>query len=66
MRDVKPNAFICGKIGRRGRGNNRLHTLLTETLLPCLLLRTRLIELFLPSRGGDSWDGREGKEGDEE
>ena len=66
LRDVETNAFIYGKIrGGRGRHND-LRTLLTETLLPCLLLRSRLIELFLLCRSGDSWDGREGKEGDEE
>ena len=66
MRDVKSNALICEKISRRGRGNNRLHTLLAEPLLPCLLLRSRLVELLLLGRGGDSWDGREGEEGDYE
>ena len=39
LRDVESNALICGKIrGGRGRHND-LRTLLTETLLPCLLLR---------------------------
>ena len=39
LRDVETNAFIYGKIrGGRGRHND-LRTLLTETLLPCLLLR---------------------------
>ena len=66
LRDVESNALICGKICRRGRGNNRLHTLLTESLLPCLLLRSRLVELLLLGRGGDNRDGREGEEGDEE
>ncbi|EGK60032.1 hypothetical protein HMPREF9081_1217 [Centipeda periodontii DSM 2778] len=40
LRDVEADAFICGKISRRGRGNNRLHTLLTETLLPLRFLRS--------------------------
>ena len=31
-----------------------LYTLLTETLLPLRLLRSRLLELFLLGRGGDS------------
>ena len=65
LRDVELDALICGKIRRRGRGDHRLHTLLTETLLPCLLLRSRLVELLLLGRGGDNWDGREGEEGDE-
>ena len=66
LRDVETNAFIYGKIrGGRGRHND-LRTLLTETLLPCLLLRSRLVELLLLGRGGDSWDGREGEEGDYE
>ena len=39
LRDVESNALICGKIRRRGRGDNRLHTLLTESLLPLRLLR---------------------------
>ena len=39
LRDVEADAFICGKISRRGRGDNRLHTLLTEPLLPLRLLR---------------------------
>ena len=38
LRDVESDAFICGKIRRRGRGDNRLHTLLTETLLTLRLL----------------------------
>ena len=66
LRDVESDALICGNIRRRGRGNNRLHTLLTESLLPCLLLRSRLVELLLLGRGGDNRDGREGEEGDEE
>ena len=66
LRDVESDALICGKISRRGRGNNRLHTLLTESLLPLCLLRSRLIELLLLRRGGDNRDGREGEEGDEE
>ena len=66
MRDVESNALICGKIRRRGRGDHRLHTLLTETLLTLRLLRPRLVELLLLGRGGDNWDGREGEEGDEE
>ena len=66
LRDVESNALICGKINRRGRWNNRLHTLLTETILPLCLLRSRLIELFLLCRGSDSWDGKEGEDGDEE
>ena len=39
LRDVESDALIGGKICRRGRGDNRLHTLLTETLLPLCLLR---------------------------
>ena len=66
LRDVESDALICGKISRRGRGNNRLHTLLTESLLPLCLLRSRLIELLLLRRSGDNRDGREGEEGDEE
>ena len=66
MRDVESNALICGKISRRGRGDNRLHALLTETILPLCLLRSRLIELFLLCRGSDSRRSREGEEGDEE
>jgi len=66
LRDVESNALICGKINRRGRWNNRLHTLLTETILPLCLLRSRLIELFLLCRGSDSRRSREGEEGDEE
>ena len=65
MRDVESDAFICGKISRWGRWNNRLHTLLTETILPLRLLRSRLIELFLLCRGSDSRRSREGEEGDE-
>jgi len=66
LRDVESDALICGKISRRGRGNNSLHTLLTESLLPLCLLRSRLIELLLLRRSGDNRDGREGEEGDEE
>ena len=66
MRDVEADALICGKIRRRGRGNNRLHALLANPLLPLRLLHPRLIELLLLCRSGDSWDGREGEEGDEE
>ena len=66
LRDVETNALICGKISRRGRGDNRLHTLLTESLLPLRLLRSRLIELFLLCRGSDSRRSREGEDGDEE
>jgi hypothetical protein len=66
LRDVESDALICGKINRRGRGDNRLHTLLTESLLPLRFLRSRLIELLLLCRSGDSRDGREGEEGDEE
>ena len=66
LRDVEADTLICGKISRGGRGNNRLHALLAEPLLPCLLLRSRLVELLLLCRGGDNWDGREGEEGDEE
>ena len=40
MRDVESDALICGKICRRGRGDNRLHTLLSEPLLPLRLLRS--------------------------
>mgnify|MGYP000865591027 CR=1 FL=1 len=40
LRDVEADALICGKISRWKRGNNRLHTLLTETLLPLCLLRS--------------------------
>ncbi len=40
MRDVESNALICGKISSWGRGDNHLHTLLTETLLPLRLLRS--------------------------
>ena len=32
LRDVESNALICGKISRRGRSDNRLHTLLTKPL----------------------------------
>ena len=39
MRDVESDALIGGKISRRRRGNNRLHALLTEPLLPLRLLR---------------------------
>ena len=66
LRDVEADALICGKISRRGRGNNRLHTLLTESLLPLRLLRSRLVELLLLGRGGDSRGSREGEDGDEE
>ena len=66
LRDVESNALICGKISRRGRSDNRLHTLLTKPLLPLRLLRSRLIELFLLCRGSDSRRSREGEEGDEE
>ena len=38
MRDVESDALICGKISRRERGDNRLHMLLTESLLPLCLL----------------------------
>ena len=38
MRDVESNALICGKISRWERGDNRLHTLLTNPLLPLCLL----------------------------
>ena len=66
MRDVESDALICGKIrGGRGRHND-LRTLLAEPLLPCLLLRSRLIELLLLCRSSDNRDGREGEEGDEE
>ena len=40
LRDVESDALICGKINRRGRGDNRLHTLLTESLLPLRFLRS--------------------------
>ena len=40
LRDVETNAFIYGKISRGWRGDNRLHTLLTESLLPLCLLRS--------------------------
>ena len=40
LRDVESDALIGGKISRGGRGNNRLHTLLTEPLLPLRLLRS--------------------------
>ena len=40
MRDVESNALICGKISRWERGDNRLHTLLTNPLLPLCLLRS--------------------------
>ena len=66
MRDVETDVFICGKISSRRRGNNRLHTLLTETILPLCLLCSRLIELFLLCRGSDGRNGCEGEEGDEE
>ena len=56
MIDVEADALICGKIRGGWRGNNRLHTLLTESLLPLCLLRSRLIELLLLCRSGDSWD----------
>jgi len=66
VRDMKAHTLIGGKIGG-GRGrHNDLRTLLIPVFLPLSLLRTRLIELFLLGRGGDSWDGREGEEGDEE
>ena len=45
---------------------NLLYTLLTEMLLPLRLLRSRLLELFLLCRSGDSWVDREGEEGGEE
>ena len=32
LRDVESDALIGGKICRRGRGNNRLHALLTKPL----------------------------------
>ena len=32
LRDVESNALICWKISRRGRSDNRLHTLLTKPL----------------------------------
>ena len=66
MRDVESDALIGGKISRSGRGGNRLHTLLAKPLLPCLLLRSRLVELLLLCRGGDSCADREGEEGYEE
>lgn len=53
MRDVKSNALICEKISRRGRGNNRLHTLLVEPLL-------------LGGRCGKDGERREREEGDYE
>ena len=66
VRDAKAHALIGGKLGGgRGRRND-LRTLLIPVFLPLSLLRTRLIELFLLGRGGNSWDGREGEEGDEE
>ena len=65
LRDVETNAFIYGKISRGWGGDNRLHALLTESLLPLRLLRSRLIELFLLCRGSDSRRSREGEEGDE-
>ena len=40
LRDVETNAFIYGKISRGWRGDNRLHTLLTESLLPLRFLRS--------------------------
>ena len=40
LRDVESDALICGKIRRRKRGDHRLHTLLTETLLTLRLLRS--------------------------
>ncbi|MBF1693450.1 MAG: hypothetical protein HXO82_03225 [Selenomonas sp.] len=53
MRDVKSNALICEKISRRGRENNRLHTLLAEPLL-------------LGGRCGKDGERREREEGDYE
>jgi len=39
LRNVESDAFICGKISRRGRGNDCPHTFLTESLLLLRLLR---------------------------
>ena len=51
LRDVESDALICGKIrGGRGRHND-LRTLLTETLLPCLLLRSRLVDASPAGQG---------------
>ena len=66
LRDVESDALICGKIRRWKRGDHRLHALLAKPLLPLRLLYTRLIKVLLLGRGGDSWDGREGEEGDYE
>ena len=67
MRDVESDALIGGKISRSGRGrHNDLRTLLTETLLPCLLLRSRLVELLLLCRCGKDGERREREEGDYE
>ena len=40
LRDVEVDALIGGKISRRGRGDNRLHTLLTEPFLSRCFLRS--------------------------
>jgi len=66
VRDVKAHTLIGGEIGG-GRGrHNDLRTLLIPAFLTLRLLCTRLIELLLLGRGGDSWDGREGEEGNYE
>ena len=39
LRNVESDAFICGKISRRERGDKCLHALLTEPLLLLYLLR---------------------------
>ena len=39
LRNVESDALICGRISRRGRGNDCAHTFLTESLLPLCLLR---------------------------
>jgi len=59
-------ALIGRKIGERGRRRNNFRTLLIPAFLTLRFLCTRLIEPFLLGRGGGSWDGREGEEGDEE
>ena len=40
LRDVEADALIGGKISRRRRGDNRLHTLLTEPFLSRCFLRS--------------------------
>ena len=47
LRDVESDALICGKISRRGRGNNRLDILNEDSLAFYLILVKKPKHIFL-------------------